>query len=107
MRSAVSPPWLSATGRAVAATLALMVTSPRSHQVRGHGEPNHAARAELSQIERDLDALTDLVTSSIDAFHAAQTECEITRTRAELARLRTETELERRLLAARARSSPA
>jgi len=122
MRIAVSPPWF-ATGLAVVATLALRVTSPRAPrlapddvaseasaggeaghvQVRDHADPNRAARAELSQIERELDALTDRVTSAVDAFHAAKSECEIRRTRAELATLRAEIAVERRVLTERAR----
>lgn len=123
MRIALSPPWALATGLSLVAALVLLVTSPRPRvpqfeldgiaseanaggeagQIQNRADPDRQTRAELSRIERDLDALTDRVTSAVDALHMAQSEADVRVAHAELLRLRAEVAAERRLLAERAR----
>ncbi|MEP6861664.1 MAG: hypothetical protein ABJE66_13640 [Deltaproteobacteria bacterium] len=109
MRIAISSPMRWATGLAAVATIALVATrSPvRDHGAmpvkRMYADANRATRAGLSQMERELDALTDRVTEAVDAVVAAETEDERRVARAELARLQTEIEVERQLVTERAR----
>jgi hypothetical protein len=111
MRIATSSSIRWATGLAIVATLALFAmrppAPPRDHGPtpvkRMYADSNRAARAGLSQMERELDALTDRVTEAVDAVVAAETKADGEVARTKLATLQAEVEVERQLVTERAR----
>jgi hypothetical protein len=108
MRIALSPPVRWVSGLAAVATIAILVTRPPAPPLRVSPAPHSTsdarqARAAMSNVERDLDALVDRVQEAVDAVVNAESDAERKVAHDRLVSLQAEVAAERQLLVERER----